>query len=118
MHRLVCTSLDWMFTEVTQHHKNQIREKQLPEDEKSSESQLPPKQGRHKVHGGKAAFIEAPGDSGDTPPSAAWFSVWICGSISNQFFLKAGGQDKTPKEELKDERWRLRGKRTAGEGRG
>lgn len=59
---------------------------------------------------GRLAFIEALGDSGDTPPSAAWFSVWTRGSISNQFFLKAGAQNKTPKEELKDERWRLRGK--------
>ena len=105
MHRLVCTSLDWTFTEVTQHHKNQIREKQLSGDEKGSESQLPQKQGRQK-----AAFTEAPGDLGDTPLPAVWFSVWTCGSISHQFSLKARVQNKTPKEELKDERWRLRGK--------
>lgn len=59
---------------------------------------------------GRLDFIEALGDSRDTPPSAAWFSVWTRGSISNQLFLKAGAQNKTPKEELKDERWRLRGK--------
>ena len=63
---------------------------------KAQNPSCPQSKGDTKVHGGKAAFIEAPGDSGDTPPSAVWFSVWTCGSISNQFFLKAGAQNKTP----------------------
>lgn len=77
---------------------------------KAQNPSCPKSKGDKKVHGGKAAFIEALGDSGDTPLPAVWFSVWTGGSISHQVSLKARAQNKTPKEELKDERWRLRGK--------
>ena len=99
LHSLVCTSLDvtCLHFPVTgrsqkslQHCKNQIRY------EKGSESQLPKSEGVQKAHGGKAAFTEAPEGSGGTPPSAAWFSVWVC----LQLTLLEGGdpEQRVPRE--------------------
>lgn len=74
---------------------------------------------------GRLAFIEVAGDSGDTHPLLRLMVLSVdsgdtppsmhgsqCGHwvYLQSVLLKAGAQNKTPKEELKDERWRLRGK--------